>query len=61
VSTELDSLAGRGAISTDTLDFRASGSDIILDVKGALTFTNGAEVLRDKVRSLLQQATSTCS
>ncbi len=32
-----------------------SGSVIVLDVKGALTLTDGADVLRDKVRSLLQQ------
>jgi anti-sigma B factor antagonist len=39
-----------------TVSERSSGSVIILDVKGALTLTDGAEVLRDKVRSLLQQA-----
>jgi anti-sigma B factor antagonist len=38
-----------------TVSERSSGSVIILDVKGALTLTDGAEVLRDKVRSLLQQ------
>jgi anti-sigma B factor antagonist len=38
-----------------TVSERSSGSVIVLDVKGALTLTDGADVLRDKVRSLLQQ------
>ena len=38
-----------------TVSERSSGSVIVLDVKGALTLTDGADILRDKVRSLLQQ------
>jgi anti-sigma B factor antagonist len=38
-----------------TVSERPSGSVIVLDVKGALTLTDGADILRDKVRSLLQQ------
>jgi anti-sigma B factor antagonist len=38
-----------------TVSERSSGSVIVLDVKGALTLTDGADLLRDKVRSLLQQ------
>jgi anti-sigma B factor antagonist len=38
-----------------TVSERLSGSVTVLDVKGALTLTDGAEHLHDKVRSLLQQ------
>jgi anti-sigma B factor antagonist len=38
-----------------TVSERTSGPVIVLDVKGALTLTDGADLLRDKVRSLLQQ------
>ena len=38
-----------------TVSERTSGPVIVLDVKGALTLPDGADLLRDKVRSLLQQ------
>ena len=38
-----------------TVSERSSGSVILLDVKGAMTLTDGADQLRDKVRSLLEQ------
>ena len=38
-----------------TVSERSSGAVTVLDVNGALTLTDGADQLRDKVRSLLQQ------
>jgi anti-sigma B factor antagonist len=38
-----------------TVSERAAGAVVILDVLGSVTIEEGAEQLRDKVRSLLQQ------
>ena len=38
-----------------TVSERTVGSVTVLDVEGGITYTEGAERLRDKVRSLLQQ------
>ena len=38
-----------------TASERSSGSVTILDLKGALTLPDGVAILRDRVRSLLQQ------
>ena len=38
-----------------TVTERANGSVTILDVAGTITLGEGADALRDKVRSLLQQ------